>query len=840
MVIAGGGTGGHLFPGIAVAEEFLRRDPGNRILFIGTERGLEKRILGTLGFPLRTIPVEGIKGRGPAAGSGGAREDPRGPFRLLPDPPRIRSGNRSRRGGVRLGAGGPGRPRSWGTATAIAEQNAFPGLTNRILGRFADRIFLSFAASRRWFPDGPDAAHRESDPRRIPRGKTAGRKKRPALYGPDLRGKPGGARDQPVRRRGAGRPGAYERPAPFHPSGGGKGAGDASQAAYREKGFTAEVSPFIIDMAAAYRAADLLICRAGATSIAEITAGGKAAILIPFPFAVNDHQTKNAEILAQAGAAELIREKDLSGGLLAAAIERLSRDPEAVRNMETAARALGNRRAAEEIVDACLALVEDRRRGRADVRKAFMKETLQNSSMRRKIRRIHFVGIGGIGMSGIAEVLLNLGYEISGSDLGTTDITQRLDDMGAAIHRGHDASHIGNADVVVTSTAVRPDNPEVVAAHERGIPVIPRAEMLAELLKMKFSIAVSGSHGKTTTTSMVATLLAHGGLDPTMVIGGKLASIGSNARLGDGEVIVAEADESDGSFLKLSPCLAVITNIDREHLDYYKDVEEIKEAFLQFANIVPFYGSTILCLDDPHVREILPRIKRRVITYGLSPAADYRAEEISFSGSATRFSLRHRDVLLGSVQLNVPGLFNVYERPGGDGGGTGDGDGLSRHPGGACGLHRRTAAAGGPGRGKGDHRGRRLRPSPDGDPGDARRGAAGLARTDHRRLPAPSVHPDAGALRGISDGLRRRRLPARHRHLSRERRADPGGDRLRALRGDPACGSSGCPPFLRLRCDGGPSGEDRAAVGRRPDPGRRERLEGGRGVSQADRGGESR
>jgi len=288
-----------------------------------------------------------------------------------------------------------------------------------------------------------------------------------------------------------------------------------------------------------------------------------------------------------------------------------------------------------------------------------MKKVSQKSSMRRKIRRIHFVGIGGIGMSGIAEVLLNLGYEISGSDLGTTEITQRLDDLGAAIHRGHDASHIGHAEVVVTSTAVRPDNPEVLAAHERGIPVIPRAEMLAELLKMKFSIAVSGSHGKTTTTSMVSTLLAHGGLDPTMVIGGKLASIGSNARLGDGDLIVAEADESDGSFLKLSPCLAVITNIDREHLDYYRDVEEIKAAFLQFANIVPFYGSTIVCLDDPRVREILPQIKRQVITYGLHAPADYRAEGISFADSGSRFSLYHRDVLLGTVQLKVPGLFNV-------------------------------------------------------------------------------------------------------------------------------------------------------------------------------------
>jgi UDP-N-acetylmuramate--alanine ligase len=289
-----------------------------------------------------------------------------------------------------------------------------------------------------------------------------------------------------------------------------------------------------------------------------------------------------------------------------------------------------------------------------------MKEPLQKSSMYRKIRRIHFVGIGGIGMSGIAEVLLNLGYEISGSDLSVTDITQRLDDLGAAIHRGHDAAHIGAAEVVVTSTAVRPDNPEVIAAHQRNIPVIPRAEMLAELLKMKFSIAVSGSHGKTTTTSMIATLLAHGGLDPTIVLGGKLASIGSNARLGNGEVIVAEADESDGSFLKLSPCLAVITNIDKEHLDYYRDLEEIKEAFLQFANIVPFYGATILCLDDPSVREILPRIKRKIVTYGLSEAADYRAEGISFDGATSRFSLYHRDTLLGSLKLNVPGLFNVY------------------------------------------------------------------------------------------------------------------------------------------------------------------------------------
>jgi len=280
--------------------------------------------------------------------------------------------------------------------------------------------------------------------------------------------------------------------------------------------------------------------------------------------------------------------------------------------------------------------------------------------MRKKVRHIHFVGIGGIGMSGIAEVLLNLGYTVSGSDLKISETTQHLSELGANIFQGHQASNLADVDVVVTSTAVRPDNPEVLEAHGRAIPVIPRAEMLAELLKMKVSIAVSGSHGKTTTTSMIATVMASGGLDPTMVIGGKLGSIGSNARLGHGEFIVAEADESDGSFLKLSPSLAVITNIDREHLDYYRDIEDIKAAFLQFANIVPFYGSVILCQDDPHVKAILPEIKRKAITYGLEPTADYRAEGIRFNGAATEYELYYRTEHLGTVALSVPGLFNVY------------------------------------------------------------------------------------------------------------------------------------------------------------------------------------
>jgi UDP-N-acetylmuramate--alanine ligase len=284
----------------------------------------------------------------------------------------------------------------------------------------------------------------------------------------------------------------------------------------------------------------------------------------------------------------------------------------------------------------------------------------KNSLMQRKVKCIHFVGIGGIGMSGIAEVLVNLGYNVRGSDVQPSETTARLQKIGAKVIIGHAAENIGNADVVVTSTAVKENNPEVIEAHRKNIPVIPRAEMLAELLKMKFSVAVSGSHGKTTTTSMISTILAQGGLDPTMVIGGKLASIGSNARLGDGEIIVAEADESDGSFLKLSPTIAVITNIDREHLDYYPGIAEIKDAFLKFANIVPFYGCTVICSDNIYVREITPLIKRRTITYGIEYPADYSAADIKFTKRKTCYTLFYKGEKLGKVELIVPGLFNVY------------------------------------------------------------------------------------------------------------------------------------------------------------------------------------
>ena len=280
--------------------------------------------------------------------------------------------------------------------------------------------------------------------------------------------------------------------------------------------------------------------------------------------------------------------------------------------------------------------------------------------MYRKKYHIHFVGIGGIGMSGIAELLLNLGYTVSGSDLKSSEITERLKRFGGLILKGHAEDHVGDADVVVISSAVDEDNPEVLAARQASIPVIPRAEMLAELMRLKYSIAVAGAHGKTTTTSIVSAVLDRGGLDPTVVIGGKLKSIGTNARLGEGEFIVAEADESDGSFLKMSPTIAVVTNIDREHLDHYPDLDAIKSAFLEFIDRIPFYGLAVLCLDNESVQGLIPEIKKRYATYGMSTQADIQARNVTFEGLRSRFTLHHKGETLGDIRLNLPGIHNVY------------------------------------------------------------------------------------------------------------------------------------------------------------------------------------
>ena len=284
--------------------------------------------------------------------------------------------------------------------------------------------------------------------------------------------------------------------------------------------------------------------------------------------------------------------------------------------------------------------------------------------MKHKVKRVHFVGIGGSGMSGIAEVLLTLGYQVSGSDLSENAATERLRGLGARIHRGHDPAQVQGADVVVVSTAVKPDNPEVGAARAKRIPVVPRALMLAELMRLKQGVAIAGTHGKTTTTSLVASVLAEGGLDPTFVIGGRLNAAGSNARLGAGDFIVVEADESDASFLHLQPVIAVVTNIDADHMDtYQQDFARLKQAFVQFLQNLPFYGAAVLCADDAHVRDILPQVTKPVITYGTKGDAvadiSIRAEAIRHDGGRMRFRALRQNAGPLDVVLNLPGQHNV-------------------------------------------------------------------------------------------------------------------------------------------------------------------------------------
>jgi UDP-N-acetylmuramate--alanine ligase len=279
--------------------------------------------------------------------------------------------------------------------------------------------------------------------------------------------------------------------------------------------------------------------------------------------------------------------------------------------------------------------------------------------MFKRYQQIHLVGVGGSGMSGIAEILLNLGYRVTGSDLKRNDAVERLEGLGAKVCVGHDAANIEGAHVVVYSSAVSRDNIEVQVARHRGVPVIPRAEMLAELMRLKYGIAVAGTHGKTTTTSMIGAVLAEARLDPTIVVGGRVSSFGSHARLGQGEYLVAEADESDGSFLKLTPTIAVVTTIDAEHLDYYESLERIREAFTAFVSKVPFYGSAVLCLDQPNIQMLMPQISKRMITYGLESGADLVARRLHVSGMTSRFEVVYRGAPVGECTLSIPGSHNV-------------------------------------------------------------------------------------------------------------------------------------------------------------------------------------
>ena len=393
---------------------------------------------------------------------------------------------------------------------------------------------------------------------------------------------------------------------------------EEARAAYAQAGVGAphvEVVPFLDDVAGAMAASHLLVSRAGAITLAEICAAGRASLLVPLAIA-QGHQVDNARLLAEAGAAEMIPSDQLSAERLAARLEEL----------------LGRRRPPRRhgAGGARPGPPARRRRHRRPRRRSWARSGRSALMFNRftDLSRIHFVGIGGAGMSGIAEILLEYDLEVSGCDQSLGEATARLTDMGAQIEQGHSPDHLEGVELLVISSAVADDNPEVREARRRGITVVRRAEMLGELMRLKYGIAVAGTHGKTTTTSLVGTLLTDAGLDPTVIVGGRLRLLGTGARLGKSDYLVAEADEFDRSFLRLTPVIAVITNIDRDHLDTYGTLEAIQDAFVEFGNRVPFFGRLIVCLDDANVQKILPRMAdRRILTYGLSPQADLSAVE---------------------------------------------------------------------------------------------------------------------------------------------------------------------------------------------------------------------
>ena len=395
----------------------------------------------------------------------------------------------------------------------------------------------------------------------------------------------------------------------------------------------AELAPFFADLPQRLASAHLVIGRSGASTVAELATIGRPSILIPYPYAADDHQTANARAFEAAGACIVIPHAEFTAPTLAGHLRALIEAP--------AAPGRHGRRRPRRRPARCRGAA-GRSRRRTD-RHTFS-VPIRSRRMRAlplDIGLIHFVGIGGIGMSGIAEVLHNLGYKVQGSDLADGANTRRLAELGIKVHIGHRADNLGSAQVVVVSSAVKKDNPEVLAARARLVPVVRRAEMLGELMRLKWSIAVGGTHGKTTTTSMVASMLDAGGLDPTVINGGIINAYGTNARLGGGDWMVVESDESDGSFLRLPATIAVVTNVDPEHLDHYGTFDALRDAFVRFVENIPFYGFAVLCADHPEVQALIPRVAdRRIITYGLGVNADVRALNLKLDRGGADFDVQ--------------------------------------------------------------------------------------------------------------------------------------------------------------------------------------------------------
>ncbi|MDD9802782.1 MAG: UDP-N-acetylmuramate--L-alanine ligase [Deltaproteobacteria bacterium] len=663
FVIAGGGTGGHVMPALALGEAL--RDSGERVLFVGARRGIERRLVPEAGFELTTYGVRPFLGRGPIArlaallalGIATLRA-----LRLL----------RRRRAVLVIAVGGyASAPAALAGAllrlpVALVNTDAQPGSANRWLARLAKRVFVGFEAAAAAFPH-PEAVRVTGVPLRAaftaklgaaepPRCGAKGERLRLFAFG----GSQGAAQLNRALLRALPRL-SPQRLSVVHQTG--AASQEEAQRAWQAAGFDARVVAFEDDMPARLRWADLVVCRAGAMSVAELALAGRAALLAPLSHVGGGEQRGNARELEAAGAAQVLDARELPPGTdfdsaFAETLVTLLGDPEALREMGRRAALRARPDAAAQIAADCRALARGARPASAA------------APPPERLRRVHFVGAGGSGMSGLAELLIARGARVSGSDLREERNVARLRGLGAAIHTGHSDSHLGEADAVVFSSAISAGNPELAAARRRGIPVLHRSELLAALMEAQQGAAIAGSHGKTTTSALTAHIAAACGLDPSVVIGGRVRGA-AGARLGGGAWLIAEADESDGSFLRLAPRLAAITNMEAEHLDHYGSAEALGRAFADFANRVPEEGCAVLGVGDPGVRQLLPQIARRRVTYALDDSngagaateaaagADWLACGLVREGAGVRFRVLRHGETLGEVQLPLPGAHNA-------------------------------------------------------------------------------------------------------------------------------------------------------------------------------------
>ena len=640
IMISGGGTGGHIYPALTIADELKKIIPDVEIIYVGTAVGLEKDIVPRYGYDMRYIEVAGFR-------RSLSMDTLKSFYLLYKGLKQAKELIASEKPDLVIGTGGyvcgpiVYQAAKAGIVTCIQEQNAMPGVTNKILARYVNRVFLGYEAARKYFSGKAGVVYTGNPIRREIVNEDKGASYEELRLNPNMKtilvfGGSRGAKSinkamVGVELKLSGRTDVQI----LHATG---------EANYTEhmKALGARggvkdnihVVPYLHNMPAAQAVADFTVCRAGAIGLAEIAAKGIPAILIPFPYATANHQEFNARAVEEKGAAKVILDKDINSTVLLEEIEFLLDNPEELGKMRRAALNLSSLGAGENVA-----------------RQALGVWAMHN-------KNLHFVGVGGAGMSAIASVLLAKGIKVQGSDVNKSEIVDRLISQGAKIAVGHAAENIKNADALILSTAIRSNNPEVVAAKEKGLPVLHRSDALSWLVNDGDGVTVAGAHGKTTTTSMLACIAQKANLGATSLIGGDVVQLGGNAVTGKGNWVIAEADESDGSFLKFHPQIAVVTNIEDDHLDHYGSMENLCDAFKQYLHNLKPGGLAVLCADNLNTAKLAELVSVPVVTYGIENG-DYTAKEIVYKGKETTYKLYCDNEFVADVKLVVPGRHNV-------------------------------------------------------------------------------------------------------------------------------------------------------------------------------------